>query len=1088
MDQVPNMTLSTEQLLEHSHWARSLARHLVGDAAEADDIVQDAWMTALSGPPPKGALRPWLGGVIRKLVLMGRRSYGRRAARERAAAQPETLPTTDELVEHAETKRRLVDAVLALDEPYRSVVMLRYFENCSSAEIARDRGVPAGTVRSQLQEGLGRLRGSLNRSFGGDGAAWSAALVPLSQVKLVAASGASVQVFTGMFLMHKAKVSVALVAIALLAIPASLYLGNSPDAQGQSTTRAASLQSGDVLNAAEQPSVTAAREGEREAINAPDGIKRFDILAQRAGTEDSVAGAEVFYYVFPDGPATLTPADQEAMRRDDVEFYREHGLVLHTDTNGVCTIPSASTASVVVVRLDDLFAKAYVPPAQNGSMTVLLAPDHDLVVTALTADKRPAADVQVMMFNSKVGLKETKVLGRTGADGRLHRRHIQTMVAWGNLASFIGVGAGIEAVRADVDILAVPRVEVTLQMPPSGTITVELQDASGAPYDLRGQTPPFVTYSMQAERDSRDTPGRRAPGQRDQRIRLDAKGRLLIQNVVLGQFYELRIPAFKRQPLIGPGPTPENLDVVVPIRVSGSYVTVRGRAVDSDGTPITNAEFVASFRMQGGATYRTNADGVFVISLSFVQPGHSIAATGAIRADVRKMLASKRLGSHGPALTCLIADGLIARAGMNELGDVTFAPPPLVLSGRLVVSKELESTQKVHWVIQEENTHPQRGRFAEDWIRASSAFTIWHDGRRFEVRGSVAKRRKLRIQFQEDAHRAREPIEFAVGTKNLEIHLEEGGTVTATMLASTAAPNRSMAGSKYRVRLAIEGAGPARTSQSGSRQQAMADQSRLRGTGEGKLAATWRSLDPGVYRLTVDSAVTNERLVAIGGIRVTRGPVRDERLVNIDLLSKTREIEITVKDPAGQELTDANARVLICSGPDSAWTTQHLTNGKLKFRIARPVKIRILAKGYRRGSRDDVGANEEIQLERAPKLRLDVRWPLDIPDGVVSQIRLVPRNRSSMKKGIAPGKSSAATRLLWESRVEDVIKSGGAAVVRPAILGTHSVFIEMEHRDQTYYLLPSPRVVEVNGMETEAIVLEVSEKRLRAILEKIDKR
>ena len=67
------MTITAEQLLQHSQWAQSLARHLVGDAAEAEDLVQDAWMAALKGPPPEGAIRPWLGGVMRNLARMGRR-------------------------------------------------------------------------------------------------------------------------------------------------------------------------------------------------------------------------------------------------------------------------------------------------------------------------------------------------------------------------------------------------------------------------------------------------------------------------------------------------------------------------------------------------------------------------------------------------------------------------------------------------------------------------------------------------------------------------------------------------------------------------------------------------------------------------------------------------------------------------------------------------------------------------------------------------------------------------------------------------------------------------------------------------------
>ena len=60
--------------------------------------------------------------------------------------------------------------------------------------------------------------------------AWCAALLRLGQVKLVAASGTSAQVFTGVFLMNKAKVIVAAVLTVLLAI---IIIQNAQPAETQ---------------------------------------------------------------------------------------------------------------------------------------------------------------------------------------------------------------------------------------------------------------------------------------------------------------------------------------------------------------------------------------------------------------------------------------------------------------------------------------------------------------------------------------------------------------------------------------------------------------------------------------------------------------------------------------------------------------------------------------------------------------------------------------------------------------------------------------------------------------------------------------
>lgn len=54
-------------LLQETEWVRSLARRLVGDAARADDIAQDAFVAALrAGPAGDHGLRPWLTVVVKK--------------------------------------------------------------------------------------------------------------------------------------------------------------------------------------------------------------------------------------------------------------------------------------------------------------------------------------------------------------------------------------------------------------------------------------------------------------------------------------------------------------------------------------------------------------------------------------------------------------------------------------------------------------------------------------------------------------------------------------------------------------------------------------------------------------------------------------------------------------------------------------------------------------------------------------------------------------------------------------------------------------------------------------------------------------
>jgi RNA polymerase sigma factor (sigma-70 family) len=168
------------ELLVRGAWTRKLARSLVPRETEADDLLQDAWLVSATTPGrAEGIDRPWLAGVLRVLGLRRAREAGRRRQRElESAAAPAVVagPGPDTLVEQVETQRLLAEALLALGEPYRTTVLLRYYEDLSSAEIARRTGVPEGTVRWRLKEALERLRGELDRRHGGR-RAWTLLLI-----------------------------------------------------------------------------------------------------------------------------------------------------------------------------------------------------------------------------------------------------------------------------------------------------------------------------------------------------------------------------------------------------------------------------------------------------------------------------------------------------------------------------------------------------------------------------------------------------------------------------------------------------------------------------------------------------------------------------------------------------------------------------------------------------------------------------------------------------------------------------------------------------------------------------------------------
>ncbi len=246
---IPNL----EQLLDDSAWLNALARSLVADESQADDVVQDAWLSTIRRPPPL-LTRAWLAGVVRNLAFLALRKDSRRRKHERLAARSERdarLPA--QTLERVELQRKVLDLVMGLEDPYRSTILLRYFEDMKTGEIARRQGVPEATVRSRLQRALGMLRARLDRLHGGDRKAWCAVLAPsivrealssasaaaggASRTLAAGASHHSAHVILGGIVMSK-KIIASLAVSASLLFTIALGIGARWNASARPTTGA----------------------------------------------------------------------------------------------------------------------------------------------------------------------------------------------------------------------------------------------------------------------------------------------------------------------------------------------------------------------------------------------------------------------------------------------------------------------------------------------------------------------------------------------------------------------------------------------------------------------------------------------------------------------------------------------------------------------------------------------------------------------------------------------------------------------------------------------------------------------------------
>lgn len=218
------------ELLEHTEWVRGLATRLVRD--DADDAAQDVWLAALRSPPDANRPpRPWLARVLQNAARKRFRDESTRRAYETAAPEADAEPSPEALVGRVQVQHLLVELVLALDEPFRQTLLLRFFEGKSSAEIAEASGVPAGTVRWRLKEGLERVRTALDARHHGDRKAWLLSCAPL----LLPPAGPWLT--AGVALMEKkVRVAIVVVIVMLVGLLAGWSFSERPGLDARATT------------------------------------------------------------------------------------------------------------------------------------------------------------------------------------------------------------------------------------------------------------------------------------------------------------------------------------------------------------------------------------------------------------------------------------------------------------------------------------------------------------------------------------------------------------------------------------------------------------------------------------------------------------------------------------------------------------------------------------------------------------------------------------------------------------------------------------------------------------------------------------
>jgi len=163
-----------ELVARHGSLVFALARTIVRDEADAEEIAADAfmqaWRTAASFDPTRSSVSSWLGVIARSRALDRLRARVRQgkyisqeseSAPVSASQEASSSPTPDRLAEQKEARALVAAALQSLPEPQRAVIELAYFGGLSQSEIATRLAIPLGTVKTRTLAAMKLLRAQL---------------------------------------------------------------------------------------------------------------------------------------------------------------------------------------------------------------------------------------------------------------------------------------------------------------------------------------------------------------------------------------------------------------------------------------------------------------------------------------------------------------------------------------------------------------------------------------------------------------------------------------------------------------------------------------------------------------------------------------------------------------------------------------------------------------------------------------------------------------------------------------------------------------------------------------------------------------
>lgn len=144
-----------------------ICRRMMRSDSDAEDVLHEAYLTVWRNAgrfdPAKASPITWLAVLTRNKAIDRLRRERSTDPIDAAEDVPDAGPSAVDIICNDQDRRRLAECLDEIDARARELIRSAFFTGATYPELAADKGVPLGTMKSWIRRGLMSLRGCLEQ-------------------------------------------------------------------------------------------------------------------------------------------------------------------------------------------------------------------------------------------------------------------------------------------------------------------------------------------------------------------------------------------------------------------------------------------------------------------------------------------------------------------------------------------------------------------------------------------------------------------------------------------------------------------------------------------------------------------------------------------------------------------------------------------------------------------------------------------------------------------------------------------------------------------------------------------------------------